>query len=416
MKRNLFFTMLAATLLLAACTKEQGCIDPVATNYNADAEEDDGSCIYEIPEETVLLDCQEFNQSGIEYELVDLGLEIDYRVDCKMPVSCDLKILPGVTIEFTTDAGLKVNESGSLNVVTTSGGAGDEIIFTGVDQAAGAWAGIYMQSVDVKNQLDGCKIEFAGGDAFNSNDDRGGLILYAECKVDIMNTTIVNCENFGINANYGDGDFTFVNNTISGCEMPMFIMAEYGGSISGGEFTGNGIDAVYVDSYAGAGNIDNSQTWTNIGVPYRIEGPGTVQSNSNWEISPGVTIEIESGVEFKITEGNSIKAVGTPDELITFKGVNPGAGAWKRIHFDTTNSLNEIGWAVISGGGENPANSEGSIYLWYESRLNIHDSHFVNNAACGVYGKIFSDNQPNLNYTSSNLTFDNTPCTELFEY
>lgn len=35
-----------AVLTLAACKKEEGCKDPAATNYNADADVDDGSCVY----------------------------------------------------------------------------------------------------------------------------------------------------------------------------------------------------------------------------------------------------------------------------------------------------------------------------------------------------------------------------------
>ena len=55
MKTNnlLAFSVLLAlctfTFTLSGCKKEEGCTNPVATNYNPDAEEDDGSCI--LPEE-----------------------------------------------------------------------------------------------------------------------------------------------------------------------------------------------------------------------------------------------------------------------------------------------------------------------------------------------------------------------------
>jgi len=47
-KLNLFLAaMLATGLFFAGCTKEQGCTDSTAINFNPDAEEDNGSCIYD---------------------------------------------------------------------------------------------------------------------------------------------------------------------------------------------------------------------------------------------------------------------------------------------------------------------------------------------------------------------------------
>jgi len=45
MKKTIYILFAIATIF-SACKKEEGCTDPIATNYNAEAEVDDGSCVY----------------------------------------------------------------------------------------------------------------------------------------------------------------------------------------------------------------------------------------------------------------------------------------------------------------------------------------------------------------------------------
>ncbi len=40
------YILLAISMVFSACKKEEGCTDPIALNYNSDAEKDDGSCNY----------------------------------------------------------------------------------------------------------------------------------------------------------------------------------------------------------------------------------------------------------------------------------------------------------------------------------------------------------------------------------
>ena len=45
--KKILFALLTVVLVQSACKKEEGCTDKAATNFNSDAEEDDGSCTFE---------------------------------------------------------------------------------------------------------------------------------------------------------------------------------------------------------------------------------------------------------------------------------------------------------------------------------------------------------------------------------
>ena len=46
--KKIFYLLLVVLFVFTACKKEEGCMDTMATNYNADAEEDDGSCLFSV--------------------------------------------------------------------------------------------------------------------------------------------------------------------------------------------------------------------------------------------------------------------------------------------------------------------------------------------------------------------------------
>jgi len=73
----LFLAMLigSMTILNTSCAKEKGCTDPDSINYNADAEEDDGSCEYEG--RVVFW----YNEATADSLLEDGAISLTYYVD-----------------------------------------------------------------------------------------------------------------------------------------------------------------------------------------------------------------------------------------------------------------------------------------------------------------------------------------------
>ena len=62
--KKILYLFLTVSLIFSSCKKEEGCQDALATNYNADAEEDDGSCTYSL---AGFWDVDSYVLNGTEY-------------------------------------------------------------------------------------------------------------------------------------------------------------------------------------------------------------------------------------------------------------------------------------------------------------------------------------------------------------
>ena len=72
--KKLLYVCLAVSFIFTACKKEEGCTDAIATNYNPDAEENDGSCTYAAITATITeLDATAETVTNTQFGLVCTG-------------------------------------------------------------------------------------------------------------------------------------------------------------------------------------------------------------------------------------------------------------------------------------------------------------------------------------------------------
>jgi hypothetical protein len=356
-------------------------------------------------EQPLLLSCDSFknNSSQRITRLQDRGLNVDYIINCVAEIDVDLTIDPGVTIAFTSGAGLSVNENGSLKAMGT---ADKPIVFTGESKVKGAWRGIISFSNNVNNRFENTIIEYAGGGSFNSNNDRGSVILWTNTYARFENTTIRDGAEYGININYLGSNVEFRNLNISGHTIPFFTSdPNIVSKIVSGNFGGNATDAIKIDNPIG-GTISSAHSWKNHGVPYRIGSIMNITDGS-LTIEPGVVVEFETGAGIRTgdSDQSTFRAIGTQTNPIRFTGVNKVAGAWKNIDFHFTKSpLNEISHAIIEYAGN--AQSGGAVYMWARPVVKVNNVAFKNIGTCAIFGEPNRD-ELFINLTESNNTVEN---------
>ena len=339
---------------------------------------------------------------------------IDCTVNCVAEVTGDLIIDPGVEIQFANDAGLVIQESGSI---AAAGEEDNPIIFTGKDALAGSWRGIQSYSNDVKNQLRHCTIAYAGGKAFTSNGDRGALILWADARMRIQECTIDYSAAYGINATYQDYDIQIENPNIRHCETPMYIDANAVGNIAGGVYEENAQNVIRV--LGGTHRVSTDQQWTNLGIPYRISSEQSSfqylgVTDATLTIDPGAILEFENGMGLIIGESDesTLIAVGTEADPILFTGVNKVKGAWGGIYFRFTNSpLNAISNATIEYAGS--PGWGGAISMWANPTLKMDNVSLKSIRSCALYDAPKPDYDVRSQTVNPNLTMTNVVYSEV---
>jgi len=224
--------------ILSSCKKEKGCTDPIATNFNADAEEDDGSCTYAQVANTVT---KSGILSGNETWTADKIYLLDGRV--VVPSGVTLTINPGTIIKGKQ--GQETNASALIvargGVLLAEGTAANPIILT--------------------SELDNIQIGEKVGTNLSRTDNEkwGGLAILGNAPVSTQSgDTEGNLE--GIPASEGYGAYGGTN-VADYSGIIKFVSVRHGG-ISIGE--GNELNAITLGGVGNATVIENVEVYATL--------------------------------------------------------------------------------------------------------------------------------------------------------
>jgi len=309
--------------------------------------------------EPILLDCDYFQTDRVLED--DPDRPVDFIVPCVASVSGNIVIKEGVVIE---------------------GSAAKKVVFTAVNKVKGAWRGIIYFSNSTQNQIDHAEISYAGGNSFNSNNDRGNLICY-NCKLSVTNSLIDNGKEHGFNAVYNSCDITaFNNNTLTDNDKyPVFSLVRYGFAYnSSNTFTGNGSNYVFLE---GGQVINGNHTWEKLDVPYIVEKTLRIGDNQSLTVEAGANLLFDSDASIWVDEGGYLSVSGQASNIVTLSGLVAQPGTWKGIINYSADQRNVVNNAEIAHAGGNSHNSNGdlgTIIVWADAYQKVSNSTLRDNA------------------------------------
>lgn len=344
--------------------------------------------------------------SGVDY-FIKNGTVYDY-----LSVEGNLIIEAGTTVQFADGGGLTIEDNGSIRSL---GMAGAPVTLRAGEGATGDWRGIMIYSGNTTNTLQYTTISGGGSAEFNSNNDKGSLVLYADSKVRINNCTFENSAEYGVNANYGSTDLlAFENNTIQNNQTAMRIRPDFAHKITASnQFPSNVNNYVHLQ----VGNeIDGNRTWEALSIPYRLTASSgglfpdqEVINGATLTLQPGFMMEFEANTGLYIRQNAALNAVGTAAKPIRFTGASAVAGFWDGLYFSNTNNpLNQLTHVEINyAGGDS---SIGAIAMWGRPKLTLSNVTLRNiSGGCAIYDNngLNAGVVTNPNYTAIDVTFEN---------
>ncbi|MDH5545078.1 MAG: chitobiase/beta-hexosaminidase C-terminal domain-containing protein [Gammaproteobacteria bacterium] len=314
--------------------------------------------------------------------------------DISVENNANLSILPGVTLIFNSNAGIRVQSDGSL---TANGQAQKPIFMTAASHTPGYWNGIiFYGSNNARNQLSHAYIEYAG----NSRNGTANIVSFGgTTRLQLRHLHLRHSSAYGLELYDGTLLDAFSGNRLYNNDTTAKLPANLFGKLdTESVYAGNTKDYIATGSNQ---RISDPQTWRAIGVPYRS---GTIIVETDLVLAAGAKLIFETNGSMRVESTGSLRAIGTESRPILLTAVSPTPGTWNGLGFYDSNSVNNaLEYVTIEYGGRGDTNGDGNLYTYHQTnRLSVKNSTLRKS---GAYGFDF--------YGDGNIiTFENNSITE----
>lgn len=307
----------------------------------------------------------------------------DYWANDDIGVNAALVVKPGVVIAFAEDAGLYLNEGGSLSA---KGEAARKIRFTGKVNQQGYWRGILVFSNSSANEMIYSEILNAGSSDMVSG-VKANITVGEEARLSVRNSLIDGGKGYGIH--YMDGALItgFESNVIShNAGAALLLTADHVAKLDANSSfsNGNGRNVIEVTGSFLSGATEVVWKAFPDNTPYRFLG--TILVQTGLKLSPGVTIEVSPGEHFEIGDGY-LNAVGTQQKKIIITGVDKTASSWNGLVVYSRSNFNVLDHVEISYGGDGLMinSAKAGLFVSHDASLVIKNSVISHSGGYGIY-------------------------------
>lgn len=318
-----------------------------------------------------------------EGELTWRSLDVPYFVtgDAFIEGSTKLTIESGTTLRFETDKGLYVGGSASLKAEGTSG---KPVQFLALDDTTGVWAGLRIDSGSPQNVLTFVEVARGGSAAWDSNGDRGGIILGYTGRLTLSDSIVRDSQHYGLNVLGEDATLSLARNTFRANENePILLPASMSHVVDSASMFENhsrGFVRLFRATIDGV-----TGTWKKLKIPYLV-------TETLW-LGDGTKLTIEAGAELRFVDDTGVgvwgtgalSATGTENEPVVFRGENAASAAWKGFQFESTSTANLLDHVSIEHAGSSAFDSNGhrgSILVF--GKLTLKNSVIRASGTCAV--------------------------------